>query len=82
MRIWVHRLSVSEGGDPAAAVDELTFDLHRVLREIRKTPLAIGDDRSGAREFLVSELIEHGRMRQGWGVPGSISGSAPFMTTS
>jgi len=70
VRLWVHRLSVSEGGDPAAAVDELTFDLHRVLREIRKTPLAINDDRSGARECLVSELIEHGRMRQGWGVPG------------
>jgi hypothetical protein len=70
MQLWVHRLSVSAGGDPAGSIPDRSLDAHRVLREILKPSLNLVDERAGAREFLLKELFDHGRLRQGWGVPG------------
>lgn len=70
MRLWVHRLSTSAGGDPASSLPERAYELFRVIREFRKPFSPLSDDLAGAREFLVSELLERNTMRQGWGVPG------------
>jgi hypothetical protein len=71
MQTWVHRLSISKGGEPAAALPEREFEMFRALREIKRpAPAALPEGESEALAFLVSELLEHGRLRQGWGTPG------------
>jgi hypothetical protein len=71
MQTWVHRLSISKGGDPAGALPDREFEVFRALREIKRpAPAALPDGDDGALAFLVSELVEHGRLRQGWGTPG------------
>lgn len=70
---WVHRFSDSAGDEPSGAVelediqDNLVEVAHQVLRGAQE--LLPGDE-EGARAFLRTELFEHGRLRQGWGVPG------------
>jgi hypothetical protein len=71
MQTWVHRLSTSKGGEPAGALPEREFEMFRALREIKRpAPPALPDGEEGALAFLISELVDHGRLRQGWGAPG------------
>jgi hypothetical protein len=70
---WVHRLSTKDGRDPKGAVDVSSVErsLVRVAKEVlRAKPEILRYDAIDEQRFLVSELIEHGRLRQGWGVPG------------
>jgi hypothetical protein len=71
MQTWVHRLSISKGGEPSAALPEREFEMFRALREIKRpAPAALPEGENEAQAFLVKELTEHGRLRQGWGTPG------------
>jgi hypothetical protein len=71
MQTWVHRFSTSKGTDPATALPEREFEMFRALREIKRpAPAALPDGEEAAQAFLVSELVDHGRLRQAWGTPG------------
>jgi hypothetical protein len=71
MAIWVHRLSRgSSGGQPKSPCKE-PIDLEKIeatISSTRQTRLTYGTHQ--VRNFLMSELFAHGRLRQGWGVPG------------
>jgi hypothetical protein len=71
--MWVHRLSVDESGSPQASVklSELEDQLMDVAKAVMLGPRQhLQDEPVEARAFLLSELFDHGILRQGWGAPG------------
>ncbi|MBS2025778.1 MAG: hypothetical protein JST92_25540 [Deltaproteobacteria bacterium] len=72
MEHWIHRISMEAAGDPTAPAEPEGAEVFRVLRELRKPIVAVADRTYGAdaEAFLRSEILEHGRLRAGWGVPG------------
>ena len=73
LRFWVHRLSSNDGGHPRGSVNAESVErsLLNVAKEVlRAKPEVLDYDAAAEQRFLSSELIDHGRLRQGWGVPG------------
>lgn len=73
LKFWVHRLSSNDGGHPKGAVNAGSVErsLLKVAKEVlRAKPEVLDYDAAAEQRFLSSELIDHGRLRQGWGVPG------------
>jgi hypothetical protein len=69
MNLWVFRVNRGYGGGNPEAYCPTDFDKNRMIVELAKvvhTPV----DYSNAIHFIVNELFQHGRLRQGWGVPG------------
>jgi hypothetical protein len=73
LRFWVHRLTSNDGGNPKGSIDASSVEhsLLKVAKDVlRAKPEVLEYDAVAEQRFLSSELIDHGRLRQGWGVPG------------
>lgn len=73
MRMWVFRPATGESGRPDGSYspEEIRSGLRWVVLEIlrgQREPLP--GDEEAVHAFLVSELTDYGRLRQGWGVSG------------
>jgi hypothetical protein len=71
MAMWVHRLSRGVSGGQPTVPCNAPLDLAKIESAInasRQTRLTYPTHQ--VRNFLMSELFAHGRLRQGWGAPG------------
>lgn len=67
MRIWVFRISNRDGGDPdTTCPTKLNNDALYTGQTGEKCHLTYGD---GALDFVLKDLADNQRLRQGWGIP-------------
>lgn len=67
MRMWVFRVPKADGGDPDSICPvELNQDALTTGLTGHSHPIT---DYSDALDFVLNEIFDHDRLRQGWGVP-------------